>query len=654
MSPRVIDPPLADLDRLANPLNSGERLVIDFFDEHLPLEWELYVQPRLNGLRPDLVLLNPAIGVSVFEVKDWNLDALDYYVDNLNGRPELAARSHEGRPVDLSGDVRNPLAQVMRYKEAILNLYCPRLGVSYRESTDQSHAEGRLRKLLWRAPNGEAVDREPAVTAGLIFTGATTDRIRALLGPLAEHQTIDMLRLHPISGFNDLRPGRLSVVFPGFDRSRPFPMSGDLAEDLRGWLREPAFSREQRTPPDLDANQRRIAATRTETGFRRVKGPAGSGKTVALAARAAELAAQEQRVLVCTFNITLMNYIRDLIRQYARTHRQRRPEIEIYNFHDWCRRVARDAGRMDEYRALWDRYNRDEVFDVQMASLAESIWRGTDSAACSRPYDAILVDEGQDFRLGWWAALRAALAEGGEMLLVADKTQNVFGTARAWTDAAMPGAGFRGDWLRLERSYRLPPRMMPMLKSYAEHFMIGEEVDLPTNDQGELDIYPVQLKWVQATRQGASRALVAAVLDQMRGLQPRTAASDIIVLGRKRVTADVVKQLEQLDVRVRHTFDDSGQPGRERQLKLDFFQGAERVKATTLHSFKGWEAVQLVVYVDSVASSEDRAVFYAALTRIKRRELGSALTVVCSTPDLNAYGRTWPDFKEFVLEPNAP
>jgi hypothetical protein len=34
----------------------------------------------------------------------------------------------------------------------------------------------------------------------------------------------------------------------------------------------------------------------------------------------------------------------------------------------------------------------------------------------------------------------------GEMVLVADKTQDVYGTAGVWTDEAMSNSGFRGQW----------------------------------------------------------------------------------------------------------------------------------------------------------------------------------------------------------------
>jgi superfamily I DNA/RNA helicase len=46
-------------------------------------------------------------------------------------------------------------------------------------------------------------------------------------------------------------------------------------------------------------------------------------------------------------------------------------------------------------------------------------------------YDAVLVDEGQDFTLEWWQLLRDHVRKDatGEMLLVADPTQDIYGTA---------------------------------------------------------------------------------------------------------------------------------------------------------------------------------------------------------------------------------
>ena len=623
MSPRIIQPPLSELDRLPTPLNDGESLVVNFFHDHLPAGWDIYVQPFLNGYRPDLVLFNPECGVAVFEVKHWDFDSREYFIDRAGSSTQLAARDHSGRRLQVDKRMRDPCAQVANYRQQILKLYCPRLRITFHDAAIQP------------------------VTAGLIITSATTQRMRNLFDPLRADAARRQQELFPIVGFNDLRPERMAEVFPLHNQVASQPMSNDLAEDLRGWLREPAFSQEQRIPPALDATQRRVATTRTNTGFRRVKGPAGSGKSVALAARAAELADAGQRVLVCSYNITLLNYLRDLTRQYSRTSGKQRPEIEFANFHSWCQRICAAAGRTDDVNELRGQRSSDEFYDEVMPSLTESLLRSSDQPDKLARYDAILVDEGQDFRLNWWSALRAALTEGGEMLLVADKTQNVFGTAKAWTEGEMSGSGFPGGWMALERSYRLPPKMIDHIARYAEEFLVGEDVDIPVIEQSEFDLYPVSLNWIQAGPRQAVDASVEAVLDQLRGLQLQTAAADVIFLGGKQIGGEVVKALERLNIRVRHTFDDSGQHGRERQLKREFFQGAERIKATTLHSFKGWEAVQLVVHVRTVRSKEDRAVLYAALTRLKRRPEGSALSIVCSTPDLAEYGRTWPRFTEF-------
>ena len=77
---RHIDPPQEQWDRLPTSLTPGEREVYELFDEKLSLDWEMYIQPHLNGLRPDLVLLNPKVGIAVFEIKDWALTTIQHMI----------------------------------------------------------------------------------------------------------------------------------------------------------------------------------------------------------------------------------------------------------------------------------------------------------------------------------------------------------------------------------------------------------------------------------------------------------------------------------------------------------------------------------------------------------------------------------------------
>lgn len=124
--PRVIDPPRNQLDRLLTPLTDGERAVIELFDDKLPDAWEIYVQPHLNGLRPDIVLLHPKVGVAVFEVKDWNFSAMHYFAKPVgDGKHVLMARDESGKTFSREAD--NPINKILLYKEELFDLYCPRL-----------------------------------------------------------------------------------------------------------------------------------------------------------------------------------------------------------------------------------------------------------------------------------------------------------------------------------------------------------------------------------------------------------------------------------------------------------------------------------------------------------------------------------------------
>jgi hypothetical protein len=622
---RLISPPRSELDRLPTPLTNGERRVLDLLDQKLPEEWEFYVQPHLNGLRPDLVILHPRIGVAVFEVKDWDLSALDYFVGTsaATGEACLMARDRSGRM--FRKEDQNPVSQIRLYKSELFELYCPRL----------NNRAGLA-----------------AISGGLIFTRADRADVERLLAPIrAQVEAICKYpNYHPLAGADDLRSGNMDAIFPEWRRERSSVMLDETAEDLRAWLKEPAFSIEQRLPLELDARQRELASSRTETGYRRIKGPAGSGKSVVLAARAAELASVEKHVLVVTYNITLLNYLRDLAARHATDRRVVQRQIDFLNFHMWCKRVCLCCGCRDAYNRLWAASSDggglqpDRVLQEGLSNLVRGLYR-RELTGLPR-YDAILVDEGQDYRPGWWQTLRNAVKPGGEMVLVADKTQNIYSTASAWTEEIMANAGFRGPWTELRISYRLPPTIIPLVTRFAEDYLRGEEIDVPQVEDGSsqmelADLFPVELRWVDVSPQADVVTLcVEEVCWMMQQLRPDTAIPDITFLSGKNLGKVFVEEFEQKNVHVLHTFDLD--KSKARRQKRAFFQGSAKVKATTLHSFKGWEARHLVVFVGSVERAEDRALLYTALTRLRRHENGSALTVVSSCPELRAFGESWP------------
>ena len=134
------------------------------------------------------------------------------------------------------------------------------------------------------------------------------------------------------------------------------------------------------------------------------------------------------------------------------------------------------------------------------------------------------------------------------------------------------------------------------------------------------------------------------------GLEPTTSCMPCMPCmpcrraGGKKPGLRIVDALESEGVHVRHTFGGSSIQNRKR--KLAFHKGDARIKATTLHSFKGWEARHLVVFVADHNRQSDRAALYTAMTRLQRHEHGSMLTVVSACPALAEFGKTWPTATE--------
>lgn len=641
---RLIDPPRSAFDRLPNRLTDGERQVIDLFDRGLDPAWEMYVQPHLNGLRPDLVLLNPDVGIAVFEIKDWDLNAMRYFVSDSDLWAERNGKSFRVKD--------NPIAKIRLYKNEIFDLYCPRLGT----------------KAGWAV-----------ITAGLVFTRTPRLRVITLLDRIRDEEMRKYKSYYPVAGsddLGDLGQSSLDRIFPESKRLSSKYMNPCKAEDLRGWLREPASSKEQRTRPiPLSPPQLNLVKTRTRSGYRRIRGPAGSGKSVVAACRAAELARQGDSVLVVCYNITLLRYLRDLAVRHVAASSEIRRSVDFLNVHRWCKRVC-TIGDPEAYRRIWrnhfdgrdlsptlgDNHDQRSAIDgivtveenqdgQDLQSALDEVVELVDDLYQKRrfdlpTYDAILVDEGQDFRPRWWNVLRNALKRGGEMVLVADKTQDIYGNASRWTDVAMEGCGFTGGrWSELKESYRLPERVIPFVQKFADKFLTGE-VDLPIPVQMELDIDECRLRWVHVENKGlAVQACFDELIRMMKALPKNTAVADLTFICSGRVIGrDVVGRLQEKNFHVRHTFAENSRTAQEQKRQL--FQGDARIKATTIHSYKGWEGKLLVVFVDSI-DGFGRELLYTAMTRLRRGGGSSCLTVVSTCADLQDFAGTWPEYEEY-------
>ncbi|MGU9962957.1 MAG: NERD domain-containing protein [Candidatus Halichondribacter symbioticus] len=627
---RKISPPIEDHEDLRQKMTPGEELVFHLFNNHLPPDWEIYIQPHLNGLRPDFVLLSPQRGIAVFEVKDWDLNAMEYFTKEYESQYDkkkyhkLWAKK-DGKEFSKQSD--NPIPKVNLYKKEIFDIYCPRI----------------------QAERGQKAFS--VITAGVIFPFAKNIQVKELFLPFTKKISCDYQKYHPISGKEDIESKNINDIFPEFSRKPSYFMTPELTKDLRGWLDETDFTKIQRKPFILDSHQKLLANTNRKSGYRRIKGPAGSGKSLVLAARAARLASEGKSVLVITYNITLWHYLYDLTARALQginaPVKKSRDNICFINFHLWCKHVCYNAGLDNDYNELYKHLNlldtdelQDKFFNTEIIPLVKKSIMHPDFSR----YDAILVDEGQDYHLPWWNVLQDTCKPNGEMVLAVDKTQDIYGTAKAWTDEAMTGAGFLGRWAELKISYRLPPKIITLVQGFAKEFI--PSADLPQSNQAPLDFYPCSLRWVQCESRNSKQTCVEEIKFMMRQTGKNGLANaDIAIIAQTLDSGKaIVEHLAKDKIKAIHTFDDDIKI--RRSQKMAFYMGDARLKATTLHSFKGWECPILILHITDAHDDKNLALIYAGLTRLKRRTEGSWLTVVCSASRLSEYGKTWPNYEE--------
>lgn len=153
------------------------------------------------------------------------------------------------------------------------------------------------------------------------------------------------------------------------------------------------------------------------------------------------------------------------------------------------------------------------------------------------------------------------------------------------------------------------------------------------------------MRWVQYE----GHDIPQLCFDEIFGVFTRSSAEGLSIsdatflCDSKKLGNDVVQKLNKNGVRCVHTYDLDERESRRQ--KVGFYMGDARVKATTLHSFKGWETRVLILFVGRTITAQSLALLYTGLTRLKRHPEGSFLTVVSTAPEMRKFGESWPDYE---------
>jgi len=590
----TIRPSVDHFDELQQPLRDAERAVFDAF-ARLGDDWTIYVRPKVGQDVPDLVLVHDVRGVVTVDVVDWR--ATDHRRSECGGVEAL----------DPSGTWRasteNPLAVSRRHRSTVYEQFFAFPGDA-------------------REPGGD-------VRSVVVLPWCSGAEAAALLASGSGDPANTVL----VWSRDDLT-GRLQFLVDG-PPTTPAPAAS--IGRLRRELVVDGLVHEIVAPVRLSEKARQVVDNPGTARVRGVSGTAGSGKSFALTARAARLAAEGRSVLVLCFNLTLANHLRRLVVERCVEYGANPARVTCTSFHTFCSRVVDDAAQAgivadEPARGTWP---------MKIIAKAGDVFE----AGFERRFDAVLVDEGQDFTVDWWNLLRHHVVHpDGEMLLVADATVELYGKS-TWDDpGALDAAGFTEPWIRMNRSYRMAPDLVRSTNEFATSFIAGDAV-VPEIADDQVAVVGrlagADRAWRNVERVADLGVAVGREVVRLLQEHPDLAPRDVVYLCEYHHDGlAAAGEIEAAGFAVHHVY--SRDPDERHRRKGRFWPDADAVKGCTVHSFKGWESPAVVVGV--AMEERSRRLAYASMTRVSSTVVGrdtSHLVVVNADPRMADFQPTF-------------
>jgi hypothetical protein len=423
-------------DRLPSGSSKGEQRLFAIL-QRLPDNWIVYYEPIIGSRYPDFVAIAPDLGIIVIEVKGWNpndilggdLQAIrvrDRGVEKSEVHPVRQARGYQNNLRDecrKSREARSLLLHATGQHEGkFVFPFCHFAVLS--NITSEQLAGHRLGDLTAVFPPTKVLPRDGLLQWEELPADAICDRIKAYFDPF-------------------------------WDIPRLTPRQVDV---LRGVI-HPEIRIESRYDPAqlaiLDMRQERHARG-IGGGHRIVYGVAGSGKTVLLIARAKLLCQQapEAQVMVLCFNVALAAYLGGVLAS--------RGNVSVYHFDGWAKanRVVRRGGMGTEP------LESNESLGARMKNRLQG------GNGDSRRFDAVLVDEAQDFDRTWFECVREAMKDpdDGDLLIVGDRQQGIYGAKTiVWSSVGIKALGRTlHAALDLDKNYRNSREILDLAAAFAQ------------------------------------------------------------------------------------------------------------------------------------------------------------------------------------------
>lgn len=556
----------------------------------------------------DFLLFSWNLGLIIFEVKDWSIDQI-YDANKFDVTLNIGGKK-ENR--------KNPIYQAREYSFVLKEKL-------KEEKSFLSSDSMYLGKLNIPVSTGAVLTN---INKFDFFKG----RLDEVIDP---SRTLFYDDISPYSPFNNDPSGELfrikiAEMFPPLF---PFKFSNKKVQRLRNLIfpivaialpcrsGSNAYNQHKQQLAALDHHQE--SAVRSLNGCQLILGPAGSGKTLILVHQAACLYAKRSadlRMLFVCYNISLVHYIKRLLA--AKVVPLGPCGIEVMQYNELCGKVLNEK--------ISHQGEKSDYFDLITQMSLEAV------KASSLRYDAIFVDEGQDFSSDMANVIIGLLSPSYSLFSVAfDERQRIYGGYCDW----MSLHSKRWQIHKLKHIYRntheISELALKIINESAVNELTTSEIAFLPENFGNHGPEPT------AIFGNSGDEILGYVADEIVSLCTNEGVpfSEIAVLYISRrspyacnsvLPEDVCRVLESRGILVEWMSEDF-------RSKKFYDITTDKICVSTVHSVKGLD-FDTVFIVGLESLLEDRwdddvkkRILHIALTRARRR---SYYSMLCSTKGL--------------------
>lgn len=626
----IIYPPYERIKSLKVPPTEGELKLVDFLLNNLNDEYEIFFQPFLNGDCPDIILMRKGGGVLIIEVKDWNLESY-----HLDFKKQWFISSNNRL-------IKSPIKQVLKYKENIYDLHIENLlelklkdyrywyvvncAVFFSNATSNELMNLLLtpfelrKEFVARKKNNDPKFND---TKANIDIESSKDKYLTFL-----HTNIEIIGQDTLSSayFDDILNrkwiSRKSMYF-----------TDDLYNSFKRYLQPSFHSLDD--GKDFHFKKKQLDFSESKSGVYKIRGIAGSGKTLVLAKRAVNAHKRTGGdVLILAYNIAIKNYIHDKISNVRDEFHW--GHFHINTYHEFINSNLNNLGIAFDFPENFDTWNsaqKEAFFKINYYNNFTLFEEHTDRLP---KYDAILIDEVQDYETMWLRIIKKYfLIENGEFVVFGDSKQDIYnrvGLIDKKKELVIPNSP--GGWGVLNESFRLPPSITSFALSFQNKYL-SEKHNI---DQFE-NITPPELydkihyKYFSNINYNEVADFIITFSKKLN-IHP----NDICVLSlsidtireidyyfrdKSKEKSFIMAETEEYYRKYRNLFGETKKFRDEldkirKNKKFSFWMNSGMVKFSTVHSFKGWEikTLFLILKKDENEFETNRSeLIYTGLTR---------------------------------------